>query len=369
MKIVCSKDTLLSGVNAVQRAVSSKNTLPILQGIMITALENCLQFAATDLEIGIRFETPAEVIEQGTLVIPARLFSEVVRKLPDTTITLEEHDMLITIYYNQSEITINGYDYEEFPLLPDLVEPISFTLSSIIFKNMIKQTIFSCAMDENRPVFTGALLQVEGNSIRLVATDTHRLAYCIAEINDIENMNFSISGIIPSKTLSEINRLLKDEDENLIISFSNNQVVFQFSTAFLISRLIDGQFPNYKQVIPQSCETKVNLYVKNFLDALERASLISNDSSSSNIVKIKVDFNELIISQTSVLGKISEKINIEMDGKDVIIAFNAKFLIDALKVIDSEQIIFELSGPFSPGVIRPLNNPNYLYLVLPVRTS
>jgi len=146
-------------------------------------------------------------------------------------------------------------------------------------------------------------------------------------------------------------------------------VVFQFGSIYLVSRLIEGQFPNFKQVIPQTCETKVNLSVRSFLEAVERASLLSRDKSGANIIKINVEENELRIDQTSEFGKISEQINIELEGKNVMIAFNAKFLIDALKVIDSDQIIFELSGPFSPGVMRPLDNPNYLYLVLPVRTS
>lgn len=367
MKIFCSKEALLSGVNAVQRAVSSKNTLPILQGILIKAEQQSLHFAATDLEMGIRCEIPAQVIEEGIMVVPAKLFTEVVRKLPDTTITLEEVDKAITISYYQSEIILNGFDPEEFPLLPDLLDPISFTLATTIFKNMIRQTVFSCAVEENRPVFNGTLLQIEGSSLRLVATDTHRLAYSIAEIPNPEASQFS--GIIPAKTLSEIYRLLRDEDEILTINFSNNQVVFQFGSIYLVSRLIEGQFPNFKQVIPQTCETKVNLSVRSFLEAVERASLLSRDKSGANIIKINVEENQLRIDQTSEFGKISEQINIELEGKNVMIAFNAKFLIDALKVIDSDQIIFELSGPFSPGVMRPLDNPNYLYLVLPVRTS
>lgn len=367
MKIFCSKDALLSGVNAVQRAVSYKNPLPVLQGISIQAENQSLQFAATDLEMGIRCDVPAQIVEEGTIVVPARLFAEVVRKLPDTTISLEERGRSIKISYYQSELVLNGFDPEEFPLLPDLIEPLSFSLPTLIFKNMIRQTIFSCATEESRPVFNGILLQIENSTIRLVATDTHRLAYMISEVTNAEEIHFS--GIVPSKTLAEIYRLLKDEDEVVNISYSNNQVVFQFGSIYLVSRLIEGQFPNYKQVIPQTCETKVHLSVKEFLDAVERASLLSRDKTGANIIRINVEGNELRIDQTSELGKISEQIGIEREGKDVRIAFNAKFLIDALKVIDGEQVLFELSGPFNPGVMRPLDNPNYIYLVLPVRTS
>lgn len=367
MKIFCSKDSLLSGVNAVQKAISSKNTLPVLQGILMSAYSQTLQFAATDLEMGIRCEVPSNVSEEGTMVVPAKLFSEIVRKLPDTSITLEEQDKIIKICYYESEIILNGYDSEEFPLLPDLMDPVTFTISTNIFKNMIRQTIFSCSLEENRPVFTGTLLQIEGKHIRLVATDTHRLAYSISEISNSEESRFS--GIIPAKTLSEIYRLLKEEDEDLTISFGNNQVVFQFGSIYLLSRLIEGQFPNYKQVIPQTCETKVILNAKKFLESVERASVLTRDKSGTNVIKINVENNALRIDQTSELGKISEQIDVEMDGKEVTIAFNAKFLIDALKVIDHDQILFELSGPYSPGVMRPLDNSNYIYLVLPIRTS
>lgn len=367
MKVFCTKDALLTGVNTVQRAVSSKNTLPILSGILIKAEQQSLQFAATDLEMGIRCEVPAQVIEEGTIVVPAKLFTEIVRKLPDTTITLEYNGDSIRICYYQSDIVLKGYDPDEFPLLPDLFDPISFTLSTALFKTMIKQTVFSCGIEESRPVFTGTLLQVDGSTIRLVATDTHRLAFRISEIPNPESLNFS--GIIPAKTLSEIYRLLREEDEILTIRFNQAQVVFQFGSVYFLSRLIEGQFPNYKQVIPQTCETKVHLSVKNFLEAVERASLLSRDNTGANVVRLNVENSELRIDQTSELGKISEQMSVEIEGKNVMIAFNAKFLVDALKVIDCENIIFELSGPFSPGVMRPLDDPNYLYLVLPVRMS
>lgn len=368
MKILCSKNALLTGVTTVQRAVSAKNTLPILQGILVKAENNLLVFTATDLEMGIRCEVSAQVIEEGSVVLPAKLFAEVVRKLPDTSISLELRGDVINIQYYQSDISLKGYDPEEFPILPDLYEPNSFTISNALFKTMIRQTVFACASEESRPVFTGILLLVEGNVIKLISTDTHRLAFRQANIDNKEDLQFS--GIIPAKTMSEIYRLLHDEEGVLDIRFNQSQISFQFGSVHLISRLIDGQFPNYKQVIPQSCETKVYISVKELLDSVERASLLSRDATSgTNIVRFKIENSNLLINQASEVGKISEQINIEMDGKDVVITFNAKFLLDVLKVIDTEEILLELSGPYSPGVIRPLDNSNYLYLVLPLRTA
>ena len=367
MKVYCSKDSLITGVNTVQKAVSNKNTLPVLQGIMIKAEGQSLIFEATDLEIGIRCVVPAQVNREGVAVLPSRLFSDLVRKLPDAIIELELENEVINIHYNESSLSLRGYDPEEFPLLPDLFDADKFNLPVSIFKNMIKQTIFACSTEESRPVFTGCLLQIEDTNIRLIATDTHRLAYRIAEISNPEQVKFQ--GIIPAKTLGEIYRLLKDEDEDLFIRFNQAQIVFQFGSVHLLSRLIEGQFPNYKQVIPQSCQSKLLLSARLFQDSVERASLLARDGSHASIIKLTVDNERLSIDQTSELGKISEQMEIKKEGNDIKIAFNSKFLLDVLKIIDSGDIIFELSGPYSPGIIRPIDDPNYLYLALPVRTS
>ncbi|AGA67581.1 DNA polymerase III, beta subunit [Desulfitobacterium dichloroeliminans LMG P-21439] len=367
MKVYCSKDSLLTGVNTVQKAVSSKNTLPVLQGIMIKAEGQSLIFEATDLEIGIRCVVPAQVEEEGVAVLPSRIFSDLVRKLPDAAIILELENDIITIKYYESDLSLRGYDPEEFPLLPDLLDAETFDLPVSLFKTMIKQTIFTCSTEESRPVFTGCLLQIEDNTIRLIATDTHRLAYRFAEIPNTDQFKFQ--GIIPAKTLGEIYRLLREEDENLIIRFNPSQIVFQFGSVYLLSRLIEGQFPNYKQVIPQSCQTKVILPTKLFQESVERASLLARDGSHTSIIKLTIDTEHLSIDQASDLGKITEQMEIRKEGNDVKIAFNSKFLLDVLKIIDSEEIIFELSGPYSPGIIRPVDDPDYLYLALPVRTS
>ncbi|MHB1652523.1 MAG: DNA polymerase III subunit beta [Desulfitobacteriaceae bacterium] len=367
MKVHCNKEALLIGVNTVQKAISSKNTLPVLQSILLHAEGQQLIFKATDMEIGIRCEVPAEIETEGIVVLPAKLFTEIVRKLPDTIISLELKDGSINIKYYNSEIFLKGYDPEEFPLLPDLLDPLSFTISTNIFKKMIHETVFACSNEENRPVFTGLLLEIDGQTIRMIATDTHRLAFRLSEIPNDENIKFS--GIIPSKTMSEIYRLLKDDDEFLTIRYNASQVSFQFGSVHLLSRLIEGKFPNYKLVIPQSCETKVYLSVKEFTEAVERASLLARDNvAGASIVRLAIEDGILRIDHTTDIGKISEKIFVEKEGKDIAISFNAKFILDALKVIDNEEILFELSGPQSPGVIRSINNKNYIYLLLPVRT-
>lgn len=367
MKIFCSKDILLSGVNTVQRAVSNKSTLPVLQGILLQAEEQTLSFTATDLEIAIHCEVPAEIENEGSAVVPARLFTDIVRKLPDTVISLELNDDVLTISYLQSVITLKNYDPRDFPSLPDLKETESFTLPTALFKDMVRQTVFACAAEETRPIFTGVLLNIEDRTIRLVATDTHRLAYRVAVIPDQEELHFS--GLIPAKAMTEINKLIRDDDEILHISCNNSQISFQFGSVYVISRLIDGQFPNYNQVIPHNCETKIVLAVKSLWESVERASLIARDNNSASIIRLSINDQILTIDKTTEIGNIKEQIDITKEGQDIAISFNTKFLLDVLKIIDCEEIEVEFSGSYSPGVIRIVDNPDYLYLLLPVRTT
>ncbi|UWG97265.1 DNA polymerase III subunit beta [Dehalobacter sp. DCM] len=364
MKISCRKEDLIAGVNTVQRAVSSKNTLPILQGMRLRTEDENLVFEATDLEIGIRCRIPVNVQEEGQVVLPAKLFSEITRKLPDTDIKIESTDKNINIFYYSSDFSINGYDPDEYPEISDISSGSTIELQSSLFKSMIKQTIFACSLEETRPVFTGLLLQIDKETICLVGTDTHRLAFS-KEILTGNSQEFN--GIIPSKTMQEIYRLL-DDDETLTISFTNSRVIFKFSQVQIVTRLIEGQFPNYKQVIPPSCNTKLFINTKKLLDTVERASLLSKDNYlKTNTVRFNIENSQLSINHYSEMGKIFEQLDIEQNGEDVAISFNAKYLIDLLKVIDSENVIMEISGSFGPCIFRPENNDNYLCLVLPLR--
>ena len=364
MRIICSKDNLLLGVNTVQRAVATKNTMPILQGIKLKTEGSSLWFEATDLEIGIRCNIPMEVQEGGEVVLPAKLFSEFVRKLPDTDIILESIDNNVNIHYDKSNFVINGYDPEEFPEITEFTSGDVIEIPATIFKKMIRQTIFACAVEETRPVFTGILVHVEKENISLVSTDSHRLAHSKAMISDNDK---EFKGIIPSKTMQELLRLLED-DEILTVQYNSSKIIFKFGACQILTRLIDGQFPSYKQVIPQSCNTKLLINCKNFLDTVERASLLSRDNYLKiNNVRFNIEDSILNVNQYSEMGKISEQIEIEQEGDNGSIYFNAKYVIDVLKIIDTENIILEASGPYSPCVFRPENEEDYLYLLLPLR--
>ncbi|MDA8442523.1 MAG: DNA polymerase III subunit beta [Peptococcaceae bacterium] len=368
MKILCNRENLIQGVQVVLRAVSAKTTLPILSGILIKTEVDRLYLTATDLELGIDCSIPVQVIEHGSLVVPARIFSEIVKKLPDTKIELNTNNQnnILTVNYSPSQTTINCMDSEEFPVIPALEENHNISIKSSIFKSMVKQVAFSAATDENRPIFTGVLVIIENDIFKTVATDTHRLAYRNTTLEADTNMNWQ--AVVPAKALVEVSRLIQDDDEMIDIIFAENQINFKFGNISLLSRLIEGQFPNYKQVIPTSCKTKIRVLTKALLDATERASLVAREGS--NVIKLKVQENALIITSDSAdLGKVYEEVQVELQGEEAQISFNSRYLVDVLKVIDCEEIVIELTGSLSPGIIRPVDANNYLYLILPIRTN
>lgn len=367
MKISATKDNLAYGVQVVQRAVSSKNPLPILSGILLKAGNGNLTFTATDLEMGIECIVPVSVGQEGGVVLPARYFGEIVRKLPDLKIDVEvnRENYSTQIEYGHSEFNLLGLSPEDFPILPTIDSDSTLTIKQDLFKNMIKQVSFATSADDNRPIFTGILMEVEDSEVKLVATDTHRLAYRTSMLESGQTENVK-SVIIPGKTLNELNRIMTGDAENLKIAFGENQVVFEMPGVRLISRLIEGQFPNYKQVIPQGCKTKIKVKTRDLLEASERASLLAKEGA--NVIKLTVsEGNMMINSNSPEIGKIEEQLAVEMEGEETQIAFNSKYLIDVLKVIDAEEILLELTGSLSPGIIKPVEGDNYIYLILPIR--
>lgn len=367
MKIICSKENLLAGVQTVQRAVSSKNPLPILSGILLETHEKGLKLAATDLEIGIECIIPVNVVEEGSIVLPAKYFSEIVRRLPDVKIEIESYpeNNSTIIKYAKSEFNMNGFSAGEFPMLPKVEGNYNYKIKGDLFKNMIRQVIFATSNDENRPIFTGVLLEIDADEIRLITTDTHRLAFrkamLVNESKEIKQF------IIPGKSLSEISRLISGEEENISISFTESQVLFEYDNISFVSRLIEGQYPNYKQVVPNANNAVLRVKTRDFQDSVERASLMADLGNS--VIKIKVDSDKMVINSTAAeIGRVHEEIPIYLQGEETNIAFNAKYILDVLKVIDAEELNIELSGSLSPGIVKPVENENYFYLLLPVRT-
>lgn len=367
MKLFAAKEHLLQGVNTVQRAVSSKSPLPILSGILLTTKDNLLKFTATDLEMGIECTVPVTVEKPGSVVVPARYFSEVVRRLPDSRIEIETNleSQQITLRYGQSEITINGFSAEDFPVLPQIDGDNSITINASALRNMVKKVAFATSSETSRPIFTGVLLEIHGEELIMVATDTHRLAFNKGKAAVAAGTR-DLSVIIPSRTVNEISKITGD-DTQIRLSFSENQVLFEADNVCLISRLISGQFPNYSQVIPQGFATQVRVKTKDFLESVERAALLTKEGS--NVIKISIEeMNMTLTSNSPEVGRIFEQLPIFAEGEKTEISFNSRYLQDVLKVSDEEEICLELSGALSPGIIKPTDNQNYIYLILPIRT-
>jgi DNA polymerase-3 subunit beta len=365
MKFVCDRENFLDALQVVQRAVSLKNPLPILSGIKFEAEENKVFLTATDLEIGIRSSAPAEILEPGNAVLPARYITELIRRLPDIPIFIESDALTgsVAVKYGQSEASINGFPAGEFPDFPLPVSEFNFNIAADTLKEAIRQVVFAAATDENRPVFTGVLFEIQEGRLQVVATDTHRLAWRRIPLENCEDLDINL--IIPGKTLNELVKIIGSPDSLVRITVTENQVLFNTGDTCLISRLIGGQFPNYRQVIPQEHITKVRLKTKDLADATERASLLTKEGSS--VIKLHLNDNVLIITVNTEAGRVREELPVYQEGEPLQFAFNARYLSDILRVIGSEEIIMEFTGPLSPGIIKPAGDKEYLSLLLPVR--
>jgi DNA polymerase-3 subunit beta len=368
---------MLLGVTIVQKAVSSKNTIPILGCVYLEAtIDNTLVLRTSDLEVSIEQVIPVETIEPGKAVLPAKYFIDIVRHLPDIEIIFELTGESLLIAYEKSRMVINTYPVDEFPNLPIVNKIASFTLNPSTFKKAVRQASIALAIDNNRPIFTGMLLEFKGeNNLTIVSTDTHRLAYNIEKVKDVEldpEVN-SVEIIVPGKVLIEVSRILESDSMINLIIGKNNQVVFKFSATSIYSRLILGQFPNYRQVIPSSFKSEAIINTKELMHSLERAALlIREDESKKRPSNVNFNFQEnslTIDSYAQEVGNIHEEINIQLLGEELNISFNARYLLDALKVIDDEKLSFKFTGPLSPAIIEPATGTGFIYLILPVRNN
>lgn len=368
MKFTATKDNLMMGISTVQKAIASKNTIPVLTGIYLKAEHGHLVFAATDLEIGIECKIPVQVIEEGHTVIPAHFLVEMVRKLPNTNLIFEymEDTASVKIIYDHAETMIKCWPGEEFPVIPNPEEEHSFNIAPAVFKNLVKQASFCANIGESRPIFTGALMEINGNHLNLISTDSHRLAFKTCIIQNLSGNDFKM--VVPVKSLNEISRIIKEDgEESLNIRCNGNQICFEIQNIRMISRLIDGIFPNYRQVIPENYELLIKAKKKQILESAERASLFVAERDGSSVLKFDINDSNMNISSKSEYGMVNENIQIYTEGDSLSILFNAKYLIDAFKIMDFDDMTVEMGGPLSPAVFRPLNDDSFLYLLLPLR--
>lgn len=379
MKLTIAKEYLNESIQHVSKAISSRSTLPILSGIKIDANFSGVTLTASDTDISIKSFIPMEdngreiihLEQKGSVVLPAKFLGEIIRKLPSDTIQIEVTQLFQTIIRSgSSEIQMVGMDPEEYPLLPDIEERRVITIAGDLLKTMIKQTAFAVSANEATPVLTGVLWILGEQSLKLIGCDRHRLAQRETYMETDPDARFN-NVVISGKTLNELNKILQDGNALVSIVVSDNQVLFKLDRILFYSRILDGTYPDTSKLIPKSFQTEMVLPTKELTEAIDRAYLLSREEKT-NIVKLAmIDYNTIeISSSSSELGKVTELLTInDLTGELLKVSFNSKYMLDALKVIDSDKVRIGFTGSMSPIIIRPEDNSPILQLILPYRTS
>lgn len=375
MKLRVQQAQLAAALQQVQKAVSTRSTLPILSGIHFAAGETGLRLLATDLEIGIETWIPSEqqeildIEEPGSIVLSAKYISELVRKLPDPWVDLTvESNFFATLRSGSVEFTLHGQDPEEFPKLPQLPPAASLTLQSDVLKEAIRQTIVAVATEDTRPVLTGICLTFDAESLTLVATDSHRLATRTIFL-EVPDSGERRQAVVPGKSMQELFRLLPDDDRLIDLVFADHQMLVHAPQTRFYSRLLEGQYPDTSKIIPTQFKTRLYINRSAFLGALDRAHLIARDTQN-HVVRLQIVGGQVEISTSSQeIGRVSETLPAErLEGEPLSIAFNAKYMMDAARSVDGDQLVIDFTGSMSPMILRPADDLPYLHLVLPVRT-
>ena len=363
MRVICSKDNLIEGINIVQKAVSTKTTLPILEGILLEATSE-FKLTGNDLEIGIECIVQGDIQREGNIVLNSKMFGDIVRRLPDSEVLIEvRENNLVIIECENSHFELKGLPAIGFPALPTIIKENTFHISQKLVRDMIKQTLFAISTDENRPILTGSFIECKSRELAFVSIDGFRLAL---RKNSIENDVADFSIVIPGKTLNEIVKILQPIDENIIIYTSSNQVLFDIGKCKVVSRLLEGEYLNYRSIIPQDYETKVRVKTKDLLSSIERASLITMEEKKYP-VKFTISNDKIVISSNTELGAVREELYVEMEGNKMEVGFNPRYFIDALRVIDEENIEIFYTSCVGPCTIRSLEKDSFAYMILPIR--
>lgn len=363
MKLICSKNELLKSVNIVLKAVPSKTTMPILECILLDASASEIRFTANDMELGIETKVKGIIEEKGIIALDAKIFSDIIRKLPDNDVYIStDANYNTTITCEKARFVIPGKDGEDFAYLPVIEKTEGIELSQFTLKEIIRQTIFSIAVNENSKLMTGELFEIKNNILKVVSLDGHRISIRKIELND-DYADRKV--VVPGKTLNEISKILSGEVEDKVkIFFTENHIVFEFDDTVVVSRLIEGEYFRIDQMLSSDYETKIQTNKKEFLDCIDRATLFVKESDKKPII-INIENESMQLNINTQIGSMKEDIDIEKEGKDIMIGFNPKFLIDALKVIDDEKVMIYLVNPKAPCFIKD-EKESYIYLILPV---
>ena len=370
MKIIFEKDKMIKALNSVTKAVATKTTMPILEGILIQTDNDDIKLTCYDKELGIEYIIKENnVLEQGSTVVNAIMFSEIIRKLPDTNITISiNENNLLVIECEGSVYKLATMNPDDFPQLPEINVENSIELEQNTLKDMIRKTIFAISTEENRPVFTGCLFEVKNNKLNVVAVDGFRLAWKSKILNTKTN---DFEAVIPGRTLQEINKILIDSFDLIKLGIAKNQALFEIENCKIVTRLLDGEFLKYSEVIPKKWETRVRVNKNLISNCFERISLISSSSMEKEKrypVKLNVEVGKIKISCTNQTGDAKEEIFTTTEGQDLEAGFNPKFFLDVFRNIDDEEVYIDFGTSISPSVIRSIEDDgNYQYMILPVR--
>ncbi len=363
MKIVCAKSELMKSINIVMKAVPSKTTMPILECILIDAARGEIKFTTNDMELGIETIVNGDIREKGVIALDAKLFSEIIRKLPDSDVSIATDDKYqATITCEKARFTIPGKQGDDYPYLPFVEKDNFITVSQFTLKEVIRQTIFSIAQNENNRMMTGELFEINDNILKVVSLDGHRISIRKIELKESYG-NRKV--VVPGKTLVEISKILSGETEDMVsIYFTKNHILFEFDNTKAVSRLIEGEYFKIDKMLSSDYEAKVNINKKEFLSCIDRATLLVKEGDKKPII-IGIDDENMELKINSQIGNMNEHISITKEGKDILIGFNPRFLIDALRVIDDETIQIYLVNSMAPCVIKD-QSESYIYLILPV---
>lgn len=364
MKIECARGDLLNAIQAVARGISTRSTLPILAGILFHAEKEGMSLRTTDLEVAIQTRAKAKVERPGSVVIPARILGDVVRSLDEAAMSLESEGGQATLKAAKAVFEIRTLPPEDFPKFPEINARQQCSLPTSTTKELVRQIGRAVSNDETRPVLTGVLLAADGNVLRMVATDSYRLA--MREVRLTKPMEEPVKILIPARTLDELTKIVPDGEDEITLMVGENQAVFTFKETTFVSRLIEGQFPNYEQLLPGSFATRIVADKEELAAAAKRVSLFALHSSP---LRMLIENGEARLSAASQdLGGASEQIGVEQEGESIEIALNAQFLIDGLGTMVGDKVAIELTTPLKPGLIKSTEQ-EHLYLIMPVRLS
>ena len=363
MKLICSKNNLLNGVQIVSKAVPNKTTMSILECILVDTTGGRITLTANDMEMGIETTIEGEIVEKGIIALDAKIFLDIVRKLPDNNITIQTDETYkTTITCEKAKFNIMGKSGEDFSYMPAVEKEEGITISQFTLKEVVRQTIFSISDNDHNKLMSGELFDINGNELKVVSLDGHRISIRKIALKEEYGQK---KVVVPGKTLNEISKILSgDTDRDVNIFFTSKQIIFEFDETTVVSRLIEGEYFRIEQMLSSDYETRVRINKKELLSCIDRATLLVKEGDKKPII-INITDGGMELKINSALGSMNEEIDIAKDGRDLMIGFNPKFLIDALRVIDDEQVDLYMLNPKAPCLIKD-EEENYIYLILPV---